>query len=147
MSKQKSSAPASATARTSTLPFAALHGDLPYLDFVESGSRLAIDKLAKHIGDGAPAVQFAELNNAHNRQLQGWVTVLKSIETQLSWAYRGGSPEGASAVACFGNARAMLDLAIGQIELMADGAGCDLDDFCEREQVNQQGTVGGAAAA
>ena len=41
----------------------------------------------------------------------------------------------------------MLDLAIGQIELMADGAGCDLDDFCEQEQVNQQGTVGGAAAA
>ena len=147
MSKQKPPASASATTRTSTLPFAALHGDLPYLDFVESGSRLAIDKLAKRIGSGAPTVQFAELNNVHNRQLAAWVAVLKTIETQLSWVYRGGSPEGASAVACFGNARAMLDLAIGQMELMADSAGCDLDDFCEQQQVNQHGTAGGARAA
>lgn len=115
---------------TSSLPFAANVCDVPYLDLIENGAQVHIDKMAERYGADAPAVQFADQINAHNRQLWGWVAVLKAAKQELNWAYRGGSPDKASAVTCFFTGRSMLDLAIGQIELMAEGAGSDLDDFC-----------------
>lgn len=121
---------------TSSLPFAANVCDVPYLDLVENGCKPAIDELAKRVGVLAPSVLFAELTNENNRQLQGWLDVLKTVESDLKWAHRGGIPSGLSAVGCFLRARSMLSLAIGQIEVMTDNAEANLDNFCESEQAS-----------
>jgi hypothetical protein len=118
---------------TSALPFAARHCDLPYLDYCEGGSRLAIDAMRKR-GAGELAHEFVELCNERTLQLSAWVDTLQTIEDHLKWAYRGGSPDGLPALACFSRACAMLGLATGSLELIVIDSGASLDDFCNSLQ-------------
>ena len=138
MAKQTTQAAPKSMAPTSELPFAARHCDVPYLDLIENGCKHNIKKMANIIGPGAPAVQYAELTNEYNLQLGGWTDVLKCVEENMKWAHRGGAPDGTNASVCFDRARSMLDLAVGQLEVMVDNATGFLDDFCEAQAAEGQ---------
>lgn len=137
-------APTQSAVLTSSLPFAARTCDVPYLDAAVGGERLAIDNMVKH-GAGEAETRFAEATNLHAVKLTGWVDVLKSVEDHLKWAHRGGSPDGVSAGVCFSRARCMLDLAVGQIELMALDAALELEQFCNQMADAAPARNGGAA--
>lgn len=138
MAKNSNMTDAKSMAPTSELPFAARHCDVPYLDLIENGCRHSIKKMADIIGPGAAAVQYAELTNEYNLQLGSWTDVLKSVEENMKWAHRGGAPDGTNASVCFERARSMLDLAVGQLDVIVDNATGFLDEFCEAQAAEGQ---------
>ena len=118
-------------APTSELPFAARHCDVAYLARLEKSRLSFADKLATKRGDDlAPEVVFARSVAGFTNRVDQVGALLATMDDYLKWAYRGGSPDGASATDLFLHALALLGLARELVQAVVPEAVESLEAFC-----------------
>ena len=113
---------------TSSLPFAARHCDLPYLDYIKNHRSQTVEKAIKQgAEESGPAIECAWSLVTSGDRLSKLEDLLSAAEAQLESAFRGDT-SGPSPVTNFLSAMSLLALSRELLEVVV----IDSDDALER---------------